>query len=36
MQALWVEKVRRIETLDLESLTEAEVMAAGRKMYLRP
>ncbi len=33
---LFAEKVRRIETVDLESLTEAEVMAAGRKMYLRP
>jgi hypothetical protein len=30
------EHVRRIEKLDLESLTEAEIMAAGRKMLLRP
>lgn len=30
------ERVRRMEKLDLESLTEAEIMAAGRKMFLRP
>jgi len=33
---MFAEKVRRIETVDLENLSEAEVMATGRKMYLRP
>ena len=30
------EHVRRIEKLDLENMSEAEIMAAGRKMFLRP
>ena len=30
------ERVRRIEKLDLENLTEPEILAAGRKMFLRP
>ena len=33
---MYAERVRRIETVDLENLTEAEIMAAGRKMFLRP
>ena len=32
----FAEKVRRIETVDLENLTEGELMAVGRKMMLRP
>jgi hypothetical protein len=30
------DRVRRIERVDLESLTEAEILAIGRKMLLRP
>ena len=32
----FAEKVRRIETVDLENLSEGELLAAGRKMMLRP
>lgn len=30
------ERVRRIERVDLEGMTEAEILAVGRKMFLRP